>query len=398
MKKIGIVTHYYKSINYGGNLQAYALCKMLSKMGYSAEQIQLENIANAPFAKRFLQNFRESPIKATKKVFSIVCGKTLGRLKKDEKSTAMEKAIQQRHNAFNHFNSELIPHSDKVYTNDNIKEALSVYDIFITGSDQVWHPSAYNPAYRLDFVPSGTPKLSYAASLSVDRLSEEERIVFKNSLKDYIGVSVREKSGADILEELSPVKINVSLDPIFLLEEADWEELASERLIEENYVFCYFLDKNTPIKRLAKSFAEKNGLKLVTIPFLSGEYDKDDLELFDGLLYDASPEKFLSLILFADYVFTDSFHASAFSAVFKKQFFAFERSSSKQMSVRIENLINIFNLQNRFIREENVSLESLVKIEEADYSKPNDLDTVKKDSVDYLSKTLLKAEEMIAEK
>ena len=39
MKKVGIITQYYKSINYGGNLQAYALCVALNKMGISAEQL-----------------------------------------------------------------------------------------------------------------------------------------------------------------------------------------------------------------------------------------------------------------------------------------------------------------------------------------------------------------------
>lgn len=39
MLKIGIFTHYYKSTNYGGNLQAYALCEFLNNNGYCAEQI-----------------------------------------------------------------------------------------------------------------------------------------------------------------------------------------------------------------------------------------------------------------------------------------------------------------------------------------------------------------------
>lgn len=37
--KIGIITHYYNSTNYGGNLQAYALCKIIGKIGAEAEQI-----------------------------------------------------------------------------------------------------------------------------------------------------------------------------------------------------------------------------------------------------------------------------------------------------------------------------------------------------------------------
>ena len=37
--KVAIVTQYYKSKNYGGNLQAYAMCKAVEKYGYEAEQL-----------------------------------------------------------------------------------------------------------------------------------------------------------------------------------------------------------------------------------------------------------------------------------------------------------------------------------------------------------------------
>ena len=43
LKKIGIITHYYKSRNYGGNLQAYALSEFLKRKGWLAEQISVKN-------------------------------------------------------------------------------------------------------------------------------------------------------------------------------------------------------------------------------------------------------------------------------------------------------------------------------------------------------------------
>lgn len=39
MKKIAILTLYYHNYNYGGILQAYALQKVIEKMGFSSEQI-----------------------------------------------------------------------------------------------------------------------------------------------------------------------------------------------------------------------------------------------------------------------------------------------------------------------------------------------------------------------
>ena len=42
MKKIGIITLFYKNYNYGGLLQAYALPQIIRKLGFEAEQIQMD--------------------------------------------------------------------------------------------------------------------------------------------------------------------------------------------------------------------------------------------------------------------------------------------------------------------------------------------------------------------
>ena len=43
--KLGILTHYYGSANYGGNLQAYALCIVLESLGHEAQQVQIDHTA-----------------------------------------------------------------------------------------------------------------------------------------------------------------------------------------------------------------------------------------------------------------------------------------------------------------------------------------------------------------
>ena len=39
MKKVGILTLYYKTYNFGAQLQAYALQQAVEKLGYECEQI-----------------------------------------------------------------------------------------------------------------------------------------------------------------------------------------------------------------------------------------------------------------------------------------------------------------------------------------------------------------------
>ena len=54
-KDIGIITHLYKSTNYGGVLQAFALCEYLNEQGYKAEQIQYEK-TDEPTLRRRIGN------------------------------------------------------------------------------------------------------------------------------------------------------------------------------------------------------------------------------------------------------------------------------------------------------------------------------------------------------
>jgi len=53
--KIGILTHYYGSNNYGGVLQAYALTKVLRDMGYDAEQICFPYYQSAKLSTQSIQ-------------------------------------------------------------------------------------------------------------------------------------------------------------------------------------------------------------------------------------------------------------------------------------------------------------------------------------------------------
>ena len=388
MKKIGIITHYYKSINYGGNLQAYALCRCLNSSGYNAEQICF---SVRPIAKRekFL---KQKSIKGLLKlsvrlVQKILIEAPIAYLKRleDEKKQVSER----RFRAFENFNNQLTPNSKIVYRFDNISDCLQNYSAFITGSDQVWNFAWYNPACFLDFVPSDKIKLSYAASIARDSLTEEQKDIFRKSLKDYKAISVREKSAEKLLEGLAPVSVQTVLDPTLLLTREEWDEVCAERVIEEDYVFCYFLGDNKKERRIAKQFAQKQGLNLVALPHTAG-IKLMDRNFGDERLYDASPEQFLSLIKHAKYVFTDSFHAVVFSNIYQKQYFVFHRSAKGEMSSRIVDITQMFGQTERFCAgKERESIAYVASLADIDYTKENpEFDRLKKDSIAFLENNL----------
>lgn len=377
MKKVGIITHYYKSLNYGGNLQAFALCKCLQRNGYEAEQISFESkFTNKQYSKkRDLVSFVK---RAIKKVFGYPFRKyATTKAIKEEKKTNVN---QIRQDAFYQFNQEIIPHSQIVYNNVTIQETVNKYDVFITGSDQVWNLNWYNEAYFLDFVPSTKKKIAYAASLACDQISIQNQKIIKESLKSFKAISLREKSANDLIQPLTKVDVCNVLDPTLLLSFDEWEQIREEVKIEKKYIFCYFLGNNMKARKIAKLFAKKLGLEIVIIPHATGDVEFSDIGYGDIKLLDMSPQKFLSLIKNTEYVFTDSFHAVIFSYIYKKQYFVFHRTKKQDMSSRITDITKLFNTEKNFCcNKKKCKLSYLLNLEKIDYERENEQVKIKKE-------------------
>lgn len=358
MKKIGIITHYHKSLNYGGNLQAYALCRYLIKCGVNAEQISYNKSQKI---KIFQGTLKDILLKLKKEI------------KKQVLHFLFRKEIKtltiQRNKAFYHFSKELTPHTKAIYTDENIKDCIKEYDIFVTGSDQVWNLKWYRKPFFLEFVPDDKPKISYAASISLDVLNNGQKEIFSNFLKSYKAISVREDVSVNLLNEIVDKDVELVLDPTLLLDIEEWNEVCEERIIEEKYVFVYFLGEREGVDDIVMEYAKNHNLRIVTIPYPSGVWKRNGRRFKDIEIMDASPEMFLSLIKYSECVFTDSFHAVVFSFIFKKQFYVFNRDKQGSMKSRIVSLTKIIGLQERFcINREEETIEHIEGLSEIDYN------------------------------
>ena len=402
--KIGIVTLYYKSLNYGGNLQAWALCQYLNANGYDAEQIQYKNIATT-YRKKVGGNSFDNGTKQTSKVATVlrlikdegIIGgiksiiKIL-KVKKDEKRRADDAKKtdfqNKKEQAFREFNEQKIPHSRAVYDDANIEKCVEDYDVFIAGSDQVWNMQWYSPTFFLEFVSPYKKKISYAASMAMNGLSDAEEEKVGLLLKDYFAISVREGKTKELLEGICSSKIEQVVDPVLLLRKEDWDEICAERVVPDRYLFCYFLGTNKKERALAKKFAKKNKLKLVHIPFGVG----DDCNFGDRRLIDVTPEQFISLIKYAEYIFTDSFHATAFSHIYQKQYFIFNRSEKGEMSSRITDITDLFETTERFCAgKERENYKYICSLLPIDYNRRCEkFEKRKQESIEFLQKNLQK--------
>lgn len=182
MKRIGVIT-IHNSPNYGATLQSFALWKYLSEQGYDVEVIDLYRPYQIEYipSKKFKSCRRESCFKLIKsyiKKFFFVHQSV--NLLSDEVVCKFRK-----------FNSQ-IKLSKPFYGPDELYEHPPIYDIYITGSDQVWNPTqpyCVEP-YFLTFVGNSGKKISYAASIGISSLSETEEQKYKQWLESYIKISV----------------------------------------------------------------------------------------------------------------------------------------------------------------------------------------------------------------
>ena len=63
--------------------------------------------------------------------------------------------------------------------------------------------------------------------------------------------------------------------------------------------------------------------------------------------YDAGPREFIWYVAHARYVVTNSFHATAFSIIYRKDFWTFIDGNSEAPGERIRNILDLAGLQNR---------------------------------------------------
>jgi len=347
--RIGILTYHY-AYNYGAVLQAYALKTYLESCGHTVEVLNY-NTSQLFRKKRSLKSRFLS--------FAWNCIRFfIGGRKKNKTFATFRKDF-------------LLVSSKEMKNAEELKTFIKTnkFDAFVVGSDQVWNPviNGRDSNYYLSFAISEL-KISYAASFGMSSLDKADLASVRENLERFNAISVRESTACDILKSAGVSKeASVVLDPVFLLNKSDWSGIASERLIPEKYVLCYVMPGDSKIEANISSYANKlrdrYGYKVIYLGRKEYYRFKNDGKDMIG----ASPADFISLIKYADVVLTNSFHGTAFSIIFNKQFLSFKNSGlsgERQLSSRIYDLLYSLNLLSRIIDAEDNDIPDL----EIDYA------------------------------
>ncbi|CAH8286124.1 polysaccharide pyruvyl transferase [Mariniflexile fucanivorans] len=322
--------------NYGASLQEYALLIYLKTLGHEAETIhykppylskhfKLNDINNEFFSKNIIFKLIYIILKLPKRLINL-----------------------KRKKKFDEFSLNHIKSTKTLYkSNENLKSNIPSADAYICGSDQIWNSFFENgkdPAFYLDFVPDNKLKISYAASFAIDELEQNIKAFVKEKVSRLNHISVRESSGKKILNELGITSVTQVLDPVFLLESETWSELINVDKESEKYVFIYDFDSNPLIKIMAKKCKTEYGWKIITVNELINYADRN--YFLEG------PIKFLSLVKNAEFVISNSFHAVAFSIIFKKEFVVFNRHD--KINTRMRDLLASIGQNQLLIQNEDM--------------------------------------------
>lgn len=299
MKKIGIIT-MHKLINYGSALQAYALQEIIRKMGYKCELIDYK------FPNKYQADRGVSTNDSLKrKLFSYI-SRFIGRNPWWKKMDEFKRFWEQEFILSKSYEDQRAIFADP-----------PIYDIYITGSDQVWNPRFMkgDSVFLLSFAPSKAKKIAFSSSFGCKKLDDETSIKYKELLSQYAHISTREEGGSLILETLLGEKKPITLDPTLLLTRNEWQYIASkEKNIFENrqYILFYFMgyafDPRPYIYELLHFVQERTQLEIISFTPLPDDFNKNVT-----IIENVGPLTYLHSFENASYVITSSFHGTAFA-------------------------------------------------------------------------------------
>lgn len=340
---VGITT-----TNYGNRLQNYALQEELKALGCNVETIN-RSVEEKNKIKRLLLNIKDG----IKQIFRWV--------------------LKLRRYSFQRFDKRIAFSRYSATANEADAAIADSYDYFVVGSDQVWNPY-YDFVGQVDLLTfaKSEQKISYAASFGVSELPGENKELYKAALSDFKAISVREYQGAKIVKELTGRDVPVVLDPTLLFDGEWWKQVEKKpRFLTKNkYFFVYILGE------------VEGAFSAVKDSLISEGYICVDAEEKKHI-YSIGPSEFLYLIDHAEYVLTNSFHATVFSILFRKKVHTFKRKGM-DMSSRIVSLAQIVGMDKSFKENGNFIVEDL-----SDYATVDEcLNVERQKSVAYLRKAL----------
>ncbi|OFC69930.1 polysaccharide pyruvyl transferase family protein [Alteromonas confluentis] len=341
--KIGILTLPLHT-NYGGNLQAHALLKVLKKEGH--EVVFLDRRRNKYKPVKF---FITVPLGLVKKY---VLNKPAPILDFYKSTREYDIVSVNARKFIEHY---INPKSEPAFSGEDLlEETLKLkLDAIVVGSDQVWKPS-YTPnifEYFLGFIDGNkhkVRKVSYAASFGNDdwKYTDHETKKCASLVQKFDALSVREDLAVKQCTKFFGVEASHVLDPTLLLDADEYVDLfRSEGIEKKQTISSYVLDRSDFIDAVFARVSSKIDLPVNKLNTRTEELNAPVQERI------APPvESWLKGIFTSEMLITDSFHGCAFAILFNVPFIVI--GNERRGIARFNSLLTLFNLQSRMVKSE----------------------------------------------
>lgn len=388
-KSIGILTIQKSIYNYGGALQGYALFAYLKSLGYPVEIIDLHR----PSHSDYIHSYRFPIMRQPRSLPSIIKGiikELIGIKRWSKPNPTRANGNQDSARKFESFN-ELINYSQPYNFIPDLYRNPPFYDVYISGSDQLWNPTQYYclEPYFLTFVKDKmSKKVSYGTSIGVSDIRENEKKLFSKWLATYDLISVRERQAQLILNPLVNKEVNRVPDPTFLLEPDVWMKMAenADSRFDGDYILVFSLGQESCLYNKAIDIGRHHNWKVKILEPRANVSTPCDSEL----VADAGPLEFINLIGHARLVLTDSFHCTVFSLISDCRNFYTYLAPHVDRGSRIIDLLELFDLSKHIVysMDEIPSSKDLKDIEIDHEKVRNTMDVQREIGQKFLNKVL----------
>lgn len=344
--RIGIIS-MQRIINYGSFMQALALKEIVESLGHTVEFVDFTPSVLVQYRHDIKEVIRNEVSIKKKRIKSTGLGRLVYDFFRKKQETTLEENFVE------------------CYPLLGLEERQKYHkkvDILLVGSDEVFNCLQQNPkvGFAMDFFGKDCRAkkiISYAASFGSTTIEGIEKFGVRKELTDYLisfqNISVRDENSRAIVEELTGKNPMCHLDPVLVgsLETKKWKRPEKKNyLVVYGYKNRFTNDEGTKILR----FAAEHNLSVVVLC---------EPQSFCDNYIPCRPDEILGYIKNADYIVTDTFHGTIFSAIFHKPVAVYCRKVSQTGSTNAEKLLDLIKkleMSSRLVSEKQTLEEVLL--------------------------------------
>lgn len=335
--RIGLITLYRD--NFGSILQAYASYSYIKNLGLRCDILQYK--------------YKASLVEKLKKIPKVLYMSIRYKQYFKDKINAKRLYTKEQNllsEGTRFLMDQFVNTTFSIHYSESLEELNQNYDLFVTGSDQIWN--GYDAFKYLTFADRNK-RIALAPSFGTSSIKDYLKNDIRKALIGFDWISVREETGAQIVKELTGKDAIRLPDPTLILDKKEWKQFAIGGMKKSNYILIHFLNKpNQCAIKTINSYIQINNVEAICI---CNKYE--ELSLIQNCKFmDINPKDYVSLINYADFVFTDSFHSTLFSLNLETQFLTFERQylHGNSQSSRIIDLLKRVGMEDRYVVDNKV--------------------------------------------